>query len=289
MLNLLDQVKGRYGLFRCISSDEHMGSALKKYGEFSEIELSVIKKFIKPGDYVFDIGANIGLLTVPFAKVVGVNGKVFSFEPQSFVHDVLNQNVMLNNLINVKTYHNALGSIKKKIKIDEMDFTKIGNFGGFTLSNKYKNSDCGTIKHKKKKIVNMLKLDDFLNLSKCNFLKIDVELMEIDVLKGGQKFINKFKPILWLENHLNYPNKLNDYLLQQGYIPYWCATKLYNPDNYNSDNHNVFKNMVTINTLAIHKSYKMNIDCKSLGLTKVLNKNTQAEVAIINVLNNNSL
>ena len=43
-----------------------MGYALKKYGEFSEIELSVIKKFIKSGDFVFDIGANIGLLTVPF-------------------------------------------------------------------------------------------------------------------------------------------------------------------------------------------------------------------------------
>ena len=289
MENLLDQAKGRYGLFKFISNDEHMGTALKKYGEFSEIELSIIKKFIKPNDYVFDIGANIGLLTVPFAKTIGNKGKVFSFEPQLFVYDVLNKNIELNNLINVETFHNGLGSKKAQIMIDEMDFSKIGNFGGFTLSEKYKNSDCGTIKHENKNMVNILKLDDFLNLPKCNFIKIDVELMEIDVLKGGKQFIDKFKPILWLENHLNYPNDLNDYLLKQGYTPYWCATRLFNPDNYYLENQNVYKNMVTINTLAIHKSYKIDIDCKSLGLTKVLNKNTEAELAIINVLNNNSL
>ena len=91
-----------------------MGTALKKYGEFSEIELSIIKKFIKPGDYVFDIGANIGLLTVPFAKTIGNNGKVFSFEPQSFVYDVLNKNIELNNLVNVETFHNGVSSKKHK-------------------------------------------------------------------------------------------------------------------------------------------------------------------------------
>ena len=198
MHELIGQLKARHGLFSYITRDEHMGIALQKYGEFSEIELSVIKNFIKPGNYVFDIGANIGLLTVPFSKIVGNFGKVFSFEPQSFVYDVLNKNIKLNNLSNVKTYNNGLGSVKKKIKIDEMDFTKIGNFGGFTLSNKYQNSDCGTIKHKNKNSVNLLILDDFLNLKKCDFMKIDVELMEIDVLRGGNKFLKKYKPILWL-------------------------------------------------------------------------------------------
>ena len=281
---LLDQVKGRHGLFKFISNDEHMGTALRKYGEFSEIELSIIKKFIKPGDYVFDIGANIGLLTVPFAKIVGNNGKVFSFEPQLFVYDVLNKNIELNNLINAETFHNGVGSRKTQIMIDEMDFSKLGNFGGFTLSDKYKNSDCGTIKYENKNMVNILKLDDFLNLPKCNFIKVDVELMEIDVLKGGEKLLKKFKPILWLENHQSYPNDLNEYLLQRDYTPYWCATRLFNPDNFNLDNQNVFNNMTTLNTLAIHKSYEIDIDCVSMGITKVTNKYTPVEIARIKVL-----
>ncbi|MAR64148.1 MAG: hypothetical protein CMP43_03980 [Rickettsiales bacterium] len=286
MDNLLDQAKGRHGIFKFFSNDVHMGTALKKYGEFSEIELSIIKKFIKPGDYVFDIGANIGLLTVPFAKTIGNNGKVFSFEPQLFVYDVLKKNIELNNLINVETFHNGIGSKKTQIMIDEMDFSKTGNFGGFTLSNKYKNSNCGTIKYTNKNIVNILKLDDFINLPKCNLIKIDVELMEIDVLKGGEKLLKKFKPILWLENHQSYPNDLNEYLLQRDYTPYWCATRLFNPDNFNLDNQNVFNNMTTLNTLAIHKSYEIDIDCVSMGITKVTNKYTPVEVARIKVLLN---
>ena len=42
-------------------------------------------KFIKKGDYVFDIGSNIGAFTIPFAKKVGFNGKVYAFEPQCFI------------------------------------------------------------------------------------------------------------------------------------------------------------------------------------------------------------
>lgn len=39
--------------------------------------------------------------------------------------------------------------------------------------------------------------------------------MEIDVLMGGQKFLEKFRPTIWIENHLKFPNKLNEYLLKK--------------------------------------------------------------------------
>ena len=108
--------------------------------------------------------------------------------------------------------------------------------------------------------------------------------MEIDVLKGGEKLLKKFKPILWLENHQSYPNELNEYFFTKDYTPYWCATRLFNPDNFNLDNQNVFNNMSTINTLAIHKSYDIDIDCVSMGITKVTNKYTPVELARIKVL-----
>ena len=78
---------------------------------------------------------------------------------------------------------------------------------------------------KKKNSVEILKIDDeFLHLKKCNFMKIDVELMEMEVLKGAKKFIKKNKPFLWIENHWNFPNKINKYLFQIGYNPYWSCT-----------------------------------------------------------------
>ena len=65
----------------------------------------------------------------------------------------------------------------------------------FNLKENYDNSKCAKIKEKKIKL-KLLPLNNFLNLKKCNFIKIDVELMELDVLRGGKKFIEKFRPIM---------------------------------------------------------------------------------------------
>ena len=63
-----------------------------------------MNKFIEKDDVVFDIGSNIGAFTIPFAKKVGPKGKVFAFEPQSFIYNLLKDNVKLNNLKNTKIY-----------------------------------------------------------------------------------------------------------------------------------------------------------------------------------------
>ena len=47
-------------------------------------------------------------------------------------------------------------------------------------------------------------------------MKIDVELMEMEVLKGAKKFIKKNKPFLWIENHWNFPNQINNALVFPG-------------------------------------------------------------------------
>ena len=65
----------------------------------------------------------------------------------------------------------------------------------------------------------VLKLDEFLDLDRCDFLKIDVESMELEVLKGGMSFLKKFNPIIWIENHDKFPNKLNKFLLKTITIP----------------------------------------------------------------------
>ena len=77
-----------------------------------------------------------------------------------------------------------------------------------------------------KKNVKIIKLDDFLHLNKCNFIKMDVELMEMEVLKGAKKILRKYKPILWIENHQYFPNKINKYLLENGYSSYWACTNV---------------------------------------------------------------
>ena len=77
--------------------------------------------------------------------------------------------------------------------------------------------------------------------------------MEMEVLKGGKEFLSKFRPILWIENHYNpkKPNTINQYLLENDYIPYWTVANLFNADNYFVNDENHYKKIATINTLAI--------------------------------------
>ena len=91
-------------------------------------------------------------------------------------------------------------------------------------------------KHK----VKVIKLDEFLDIKKCDFLKIDAENMDLEVLRGGKKFLQKFRPILWVENLKQYPNKVNKFLIENKYKPFWATTMLYNPDNYFINDNNYF-------------------------------------------------
>jgi FkbM family methyltransferase len=68
-----------------------------------------VLEFLKPGDMVFDIGANVGLYTVLLAKTVGDAGRVFAFEPEARTCEHLQENLKLNEALNVKWYRKALG------------------------------------------------------------------------------------------------------------------------------------------------------------------------------------
>jgi len=65
--------------------------------------------FLKRGDVVFDIGANVGLYTVLLSKTVGDTGRVFAFEPEPRTCEHLQENLKLNEARNVKWYRKAIG------------------------------------------------------------------------------------------------------------------------------------------------------------------------------------
>ena len=252
-MSYIRKINSRHGIFNFCNSDLLIGRSLIEYGEFSEIEFSAMNKFIKDGDIILEIGANIGCFTIPYSKKVGSNGKVYAFEPQKFIFNLLKKNIECNELKNVQIFNNAIGSTNSILELNDFDYSQPGNFGGIGLKEDYDNSYCAKIKGIKKNKIKTLTLDNFLNLKKCNFLKIDVELMELSVLEGARDFINKFKPIIWIENHRDYPNYLNKHLLKINYKPFWAATMLFNPDNYFLNENNYYVNTQTINTLAIPK------------------------------------
>ena len=250
--NMIGRVKAKHGTFYFCNYDEFIGLAIREYGEYSELELKTILKFIKEGDTVFDIGANIGCFSVPLAKKVGSTGKIFACEPQPFINKLLRKNIQANNLNNIKVINEGLGAKREILNLDDFDYSTVGNFGGISFSGR-NNQKYMKKKTNKKHSIKFTNLDEFLDIDQCNFLKIDVELMELNVLKGAKNFIKKFRPIIWIENHREYPNLLNKYLLNIDYKPFWATTMLYNPNNYFVNDNNYYVNSATINTLAIPK------------------------------------
>ena len=186
------------------------------------------------------------------AKKVGSNGKVFAFEPQPFINKLLKKNIQENNLKNVKVISEGLSAKSEILKLEDFDYSTVGNFGGISFLGK-NNQKYVKKKTDKKHNIRFTTLDEFIDVEQCNFLKIDVELMELNVLKGAKNFIKKFRPIIWIENHRKYPNSLNKYLLNIDYKPFWATTMLYNPNNYFINEKNYYINSATINTLAIPK------------------------------------
>ena len=95
---------GRRGRFYVNLFDEFIGKSLRRYGEWAESELELLERYIKPGDVIVDIGANIGTHTVAFAQLVGPRGLVIAFEPQARIFQLLCANVVANDLGNVQTF-----------------------------------------------------------------------------------------------------------------------------------------------------------------------------------------
>lgn len=140
------------------------------------------KKKNKKEFVIIDIGANIGSMTCGFAKF---STKVYAFEPVSSTFKALQGSVKINNLTNVKLFNCALGNENsmKEININN----KLSGASSF-----YQELN-GT-----KETVEIKKLDSF-NFDRIDFIKMDVQEGEYDVLLGGIQTIKKHKCPLLVE------------------------------------------------------------------------------------------
>jgi len=250
-MNIISEYK--YGKIIYNSNDYYMGTCISEYGEYCDSEITIINQIIKKGDVILDIGANIGLMTIPFSKMVGQNGRVISYEPQPEIYRILCGNIAINNLTNVDANNLAVGDNNNPLFIPKIDYTKSNNFGGISLQNS------GETK------INQIKIDD-LSLDKLNFMKIDVETMELNVLNGSYYSIKKHRPVIYVENDRKEKSPdLLEFLLSESYNCYWHISNLFELNNYKNNNINVFDiNYVCVNVLAIPSELNLNVNLKKI-------------------------
>jgi len=199
-----------------------------------DLALRLIQKrrqYFNDGVVALDCGANIGVHSIEWAKIMTGWGEVFSFEAQEKIFYALAGNVAINNCFNVTAKHVALGSKVGVIEIPQPNYHQPSSFGSLELVKKNNNEFIGQdINYKNTKDIDMISIDS-LNIERIDFMKIDVEGMEEEVLSGAVKSIESNMPILLIE-HLKSDK---DFLL-----------KFLKDRNYKSF-------MIGINILAINK------------------------------------
>ncbi len=153
---------------------------------------------IKDDFTIIDIGTNVGLMTLQFAKLVP-KGKVYSFEPTFYALERLKRNLSLNeDLAKNVTVINSFVSEKSS------DNPNIVAFSSWKV-----NGERGTNDHpvhlgtpKGTDGVPAISLDDFTeinNIEKIDFIKIDTDGHEYEVFKGAKKAIAKYRPKIIFE------------------------------------------------------------------------------------------
>lgn len=247
----------RHGRFLAMKSDAYVGRVLVKYGEYSEAEVMLWKQIVKPGMNAVDVGAYTGELTIPLARMVG-EGLVIAVEPQRQLYYMLCGNLALNQIGNVKPMLCGLGASSGEMEIDQIDYAAWGNFGGFSLSG---DAMMEIPRHDGKNKVELQTLDHVMAGLPVHFIKIDVEGMELDVIRGAERAIAEHRPIIYVENDRERRSKaLIQKLFDLDYLAFWHLAPLFNPTNYNNDmDGDIFANVVSVNMLCIHRSRQMNI------------------------------
>lgn len=162
------------------------------YASMSCHESEIVKHFSpKEGDIVVDIGAAFGFYTLLGSKRVGLNGKVIAIEAQHESFEMLNRNIELNGLTNVTTLDHAVYSKKARLKLYN-NYSIIRERAGTNLQD-FKEVYANTLDYL---------LSELLRITEVNWIKIDVEGAELEVLKGACNVLSNSNDIrLLIEIH----------------------------------------------------------------------------------------
>ncbi len=170
---------------------------------------------LKSGDYVVDIGTNIGSVIIPMAKKIGPTGKAYGFEPSPGRFKKCQEHLIFEQITNAELIPKALGSSEGEVILESPDERNEGRTKinlSATEGERVKNTTLDRWVAEEK-------------LKQINFVKIDVEGFEFEVLKGMKQVIHRFHPLILVEidrSNLSQakssPEEVMDYLKEAGYV-----------------------------------------------------------------------
>lgn len=163
---------------------------LREQGDWFEDEIRFVRRVLEPGQQAIDIGANYGVYTLAMGKAVGPNGKVWAFEPASTTADFLAASIAENDFRHVVLERSALSSA-----------------AGFSSLSLNDNAEMNALTHgaeagNASERVVLVTLDERAtahNWRSMDFIKVDAEGEELNILRGGARFFADTSPLVQYE------------------------------------------------------------------------------------------
>lgn len=147
------------------------------------------RRFIRPGTAVLDVGSNFGQMAMLFAREVGADGRVYAFEAQRRVYDILCKNLDANKMANVEPVFGAVfNETGRMFHFPEPDFERFAAFGSYNLP----------LDAAKGPEVTSVQIDDYAFDRPVSFMKVDVQGCDLFAMRGATETIAKHRmPILF--------------------------------------------------------------------------------------------
>ena len=190
--------------YSVFATDDFLSQQVFRNGTWGKLQHALTEVFLKgfESPIVIDVGANIGLYTIPVASIAAkAGGRVFAFEPQRIVFQQLCANIFANRLDCVWAFHQAVGAAPGKVDLPSFDYSKVENVGAFSLDaglRKLRGQEAG-LDSSRPESVAVTTLDQLDAGGRVRCVKVDVEGLEIDVIRGGRTFLaqHRFPPLIF--------------------------------------------------------------------------------------------
>jgi FkbM family methyltransferase len=246
-------VQSRHGWMLANLNDIYMGAAMATYGEASELELAFLVALAHHPGLVVEVGANMGIFTVPLAQALREQGRqLVAFEPQPVIFQQLCANLALNGLMNVTAWPFACGEEQGVVTFPRVDYLKAGNFGGISMSSSAPAAGNACVQ------APCVRLDDMLPRERVGLLKIDVEGFELRVLKGSRALVQRSRPLLYVENdRVDNSHELIEWLWAASYNLWWHTPPLFNPHNFFGVARNLYGRIASFNMLGVPREVNL--------------------------------
>lgn len=161
---------------------------IREQRRWFESEIAFISNFIKPGMDLIDIGANYGVYTLSMAKELEGKGNIWAFEPTGRTADCLESSVGENDYATVEVIRSAISDTQGMAKLSVSNYAETNN-----ITEKPE----GVFEE-----VPVTTLDDCMRhygWKGIDFLKLDAEGCEVNIIKGGERFFRELSPLVMFE------------------------------------------------------------------------------------------